>query len=220
MAAQLQPPLDPVEVRVLGALIEKEITTPEYYPLSLNALTNACNQKNNRDPVVSYNDDDVREALERLRHRGLAFARTGAGSRVEKYGQRLQEQFNFGRREIAVLDVLMLRGPQTLGELRTGGSRMHQFDDLEQVERTLQGLTEWQGQAFVVQLPRVAGTKEPRWAHLLSGEPAAAAGPIAETPASGSRQDRVAALEEEVARLRADLENLRSDFAALKRQLE
>lgn len=205
---------------MLGALIEKEITTPEYYPLSLNALTNACNQKNNRDPVVSYEDEDVREALERLRHRGLSFVRTGAGSRVEKFGQRFQEQFNFGRREIAVLDVLMLRGPQTLGELRNNSARMHHFDDLEAVERTLQGLTDWQGQRFVIQLPRTVGIKEPRWAHLLSGEP-----PVAEAaaPAGGAapaRQDRLMALEEEVARLRADLEVLRADFDALKRQLE
>jgi uncharacterized protein YceH (UPF0502 family) len=202
---------------VLGALIEKEITTPEYYPLSLNALTNACNQKNNRDPVVSYGEEDVREALERLRHRGLAFARTGAGSRVEKYGQRLQEQFNFGRREIAVLDVLMLRASQTLGELRTNGARMHPFEDLEQVERTLQSLTDWQGQAFVVQLPRQAGTKEPRWAHLLSGEPSLVEAGAA-APAAGPRQDRIVALEEEVARLREDLERLRADFEALRRQ--
>jgi uncharacterized protein YceH (UPF0502 family) len=219
MAAQLQPPLDPVEVRVLGALIEKEITTPEYYPLSLNALTNACNQKNNRDPVVSYTDEDVREALNRLRERGLAFVRTGAGSRVEKFGQRLQEQFNFGRREIAVLDVLMLRGPSTLGEIRTSGARMHHFDDLEEVERTLQGLTQWQGQTFAMQLARTVGTKEPRWAHLLSGEQAATLERSAET-AAGPRQDRLAALEQEVAALRSDLDSLRADFAALKRQLE
>jgi uncharacterized protein len=217
--AQLQPPLDAVEVRVLGALIEKEITTPEYYPLSLNALTNACNQKNNRNPVVSYTDEDVREALERLRHRGLAFVRTGAGSRVEKFGERLQEQFNFGRREIAVLDVLMVRGPSTLGELRTSGARMHNFDDLEAVERTLQALTEWQGQAFVVQLPRSVGTKEPRWAHLLSGEPAATAGE-ATSESAGPRADRIGALEEELSRLREEFESLRAEFAAFRRQLE
>ncbi|HET8550346.1 MAG TPA: YceH family protein [Bryobacteraceae bacterium] len=218
MDAQLQPPLDPVEVRVLGALIEKEITTPEYYPLSVNALTNACNQKNNRDPVVSYSDEDVREALERLRERGLAFVRTGAGSRVEKFGQRLQEQFNFGRREIAALDVLMLRGPSTLGEIRTSGARMHPFDDLEEVERTLQGLSDWQGQPFVVQLPRAPGTKEPRWAHLLSGQPAAS--PERPAEAAAPRQDRLTALEIEVARLRFDLDTLLAEFAALKRQLD
>ena len=200
-------------------MIEKEITTPEYYPLSLNALTNACNQKNNRNPVVSYSDEDVREALERLRHRGLAFVRTGAGSRVEKFGERLQEQFNLGRREIAVLDVLMLRGPSTLGELRTSGARMHNFDDLETVERTLQALMEWQGQSFVVQLARTVGTKEPRWAHLLSGEPSAtAADGMAES--TSTRTDRMGALEEEIAQLRADLDALRAEFAAFRRQLE
>ena len=159
MPAELSPPLDFMELRVLAALLEKEITTPEYYPLSLNALTNACNQKTNREPVSNFSDDEVRDALERLRHRGLSFVRTGAGSRVEKFGSRLQEQLNFGRAELAVLTELMLRGPQTVGELRTRAERMHRFDDLDQVERALLSLTEWQGKTLVTQLPRQPGTK-------------------------------------------------------------
>lgn len=208
MPVQLQPPLDPVEIRVLGALAEKEITTPEYYPLSLNALTNACNQKSNREPVVSYEDDDVRDAIERLRHRGLAFVRTGAGSRVEKFGHRLSEQMNLGRRELAVLTVLMLRGPQTLGELRDRTERMHRFDDLDAVERTLQSLGSWDGQELARQLSRQPGTKEPRYGHLLAGEPAmpeAAAAPA-------GREDRIAALEAEVARLRQEFDDFRRRF--------
>jgi uncharacterized protein YceH (UPF0502 family) len=213
MTAQLDPPLEAIEVRVLGALIEKEITTPEYYPLSLNALTNACNQKTNREPVTSYSDDEVRDALERLRQRGLSFVRTGAGSRVEKFGHRLQEQFNFSRGETAVLTVLMLRGPQTFGEIRDRAERMHRFDDLEQVERVLRGLAERAEGALARQLPRAPGTKEARWAHLLAGEPAVAESAATIVP----RPDRVSELEAEVGRLRSELEALRSEFEAFRR---
>ena len=126
--------LDAVEARVLGALIEKDLTTPEYYPLSLNALTNACNQKTNREPVTNYDDATVAAAIERLRSERMAAAVTGAGSRVEKYAHRLADNFNFSERELAILAVLLLRGPQTPGELRQRADRMHSFDDLEAVE--------------------------------------------------------------------------------------
>ena len=126
--------LHPVEARVLGSLIEKEITTPEYYPLSLNALVNACNQKSNRDPAVSYDEETVLQALELLRNKGLVTTITGAGSRVPKYSHRFSEKLNLGRREIAILCELMLRGPQTVGELRTRGERLHRFNDLTEVE--------------------------------------------------------------------------------------
>src|SRR5215467_2756660 len=128
---------DPVEVRVLGSLIEKEITTPEYYPMSLNALVNACNQKSNRDPVVSYDDDTVDDAIDRLKPKGLMLTITGAGSRVAKHAHRLSEKLNLGRRETAILCELMVRGPQTVGELKNRAGRMHDFDDLQEVESVL-----------------------------------------------------------------------------------
>ena len=210
--------LNPLEVRVLGALIEKEITTPEYYPLSLNALVNACNQKSNRDPVVAWDEDDVDRALESLRARGLALRSTGAGSRVPKHAHRLTEQLNPDRREIAVLCELMLRGPQTVGELRTHTERMHRFDDTGEVEAVLQRLMEREPAALVVHLPRRAGEKEARFAHLLSGAPSLD-GPEA-TDAPPARTDRVGELERKVEDLQREMESLRSQFADFRRQFE
>jgi uncharacterized protein len=212
--------LHPAEVRVLGCLLEKEITTPEYYPLSLNALVNACNQKSNRDPVVEFDSETVGQALESLRDKGLLLAITGAGSRVPKYGHRISEKLNLGRRELAILCELMLRGPQTLGELRTRSERMHRFDDLAEVEAVLDRLPE-----LVVKLPRRPGEKEIRYAHLLSGTPA-----IPETHEEAAqahfgrpdldRSDRINALETEVTQLRDEIENLKEQFAAFRRQFE
>jgi len=210
--------LDPVEVRVLGALIEKEIATPEYYPLSLNALVNACNQKSNRDPMTAYGEDEVERALESLRARGLALRSTGAGSRVPKHAHRLTEQLNPDRREIAVLCELMLRGPQTVGELRTHTERMHGFDDTGEVEATLQRLMEREPAALAVGLPRRAGEKETRFAHLLSGAPVQAEPEPAEAPPA--RHDRVGELERKVEDLQREMEFLRSQFADFRRQLE
>src|SRR5438093_6216592 len=158
--------LDPVELRVLGALMEKEIATPDYYPLSLNALVNACNQKSNREPVVSYDEEIVETALAGLRKQGLCM-RVSGDSRVPKHEQRFTERDNLGRREAAVLCVLMLRGPQTVGELRGRTERLYNFDDLESVENTLQRLAEI---GFVKQLPRQSGYKESRWAQLPAGD--------------------------------------------------
>ena len=208
--------LDSAEVRVLGCLLEKEITTPEYYPLSLNALVNACNQKSNRDPAVHYDEDGVQDALEPLRQKGLLTTVTGAGSRVPKYGHRISEKLNLGRRELAILCELMLRGPQTLGELRTRTERLHRFDDTAQVEAVIERLPE-----LIVKLPRRPGEKEPRYAHLLSGEPAAHA--LEEEPRNPEalpRSDRVGALEAEVAQLRAEVESLKQQFADFRRQFE
>ena len=157
------------EVRVLGALIEKEITTPDYYPLSLNALTNACNQKSNRNPVMALDEGAVREALDSLSRKWLAGPASTAESRVTKFGHRVQEVFNFDRRQTALLCELMLRGPQTLGELRTHAERLYRFDDLETLEATLQKLAEREP-PLVKKLPRLPGTKEPRYAHLLAGD--------------------------------------------------
>lgn len=212
-------PLDPVEVRVLGSLLEKDITTPEYYPLSLNALVAACNQKNNRDPVVSYDEETAGEALDRLRQRGLAFVRSGAGHRVEKHGHQLGESLNLGRRELALLCTLMLRGPQTLGELRDRSGRMYDFNDLAEVESALQRLAEREPEPLVTQLPRQPGTKEPRWMHRLAGEPATEiAGDTA--AAEPTRADRLARLETEIAGLRAQVGALERQFEEFRKQFE
>jgi uncharacterized protein YceH (UPF0502 family) len=209
--------LDTDEVRVLGSLLEKEVTTPEYYPLSLNALLNACNQKSNRDPVVHFDEDTVERALYTLRDKGLLLNITGAGSRVPKYGHRLSEKLNLGRRELAILCELMVRGPQTLGELRTRAERMHHFDDLAEIESILDRMPE-----LVVRLPRRPGEKEARYAHLLSG-PAAAAALEQEQPADSvapPRSDRLLLLEAEVAQLRQEIEDLKQQFAGFQKQFE
>jgi len=205
--------LHPIEVRVLGSLLEKEITTPEYYPLSLNALINACNQKSNREPMVNFDQETVEHALQTLRDKGLLLTITGAGSRVPKYGHRISERLNLGRRELAIVCELMLRGPQTLGELRTRADRMHPFEDLAQVESVIEHLPE-----LITKLPRRPGEKEARYAHLLSGAPT-----ISENEpevAQPMRSDRIATLEAEVAELRSDLESLKEQFAGFRKQFE
>ncbi len=210
--------LDPVEVRVLGSLLEKDITTPEYYPLTLNALVNACNQKSNRDPAVNYDDATVLRALESLRAKALAGVVSGGSNRVPKYSHRFSEKLNFGRRELALVCELMVRGPQTLGELRNRASRMYDFSDLDEVESVLRQLSDRPGGPFVVQLPHQAGTKEPRWAHLFSGEPVLDAAPGVLPPAA--RTDRIAALENEIAELRNEIDLLKSQFQEFRRQFE
>ena len=205
--------LHPVEARVLGSLIEKEITTPEYYPLSLNALINACNQKSNRDPVVFYDEEIVLEALDTLRTKGLSTTITGAGSRVPKYAHRFSEKLNLGRREIAVLCELLLRGPQTGGEIRNRAERLHRFHDLSEVESLVDRMTE-----FVTRLPRRAGEKESRYAQLLTGPVNVSAEPVAiQTPA---RQDRLDLLETELEQLRSELADLKRQFADFQKQFE
>jgi uncharacterized protein len=212
--------LDAVEVRVLGSLLEKEIATPEYYPLTTNALVNACNQKSNREPVVSYDEGAVEDALECLRAKRLASTITGAGLRVPKHRQVFSETFNLGRREHAVLCVLMLRGPQTAGEIRERASRLHEFSDTEAVENCIERLMERQPDALVAKLPRLPGTKEPRYAHLLSGSPQfEQPQPVAVEPAR-PREDRLAALELEVQSLREDFDRIREQFASFRRQFE
>jgi uncharacterized protein YceH (UPF0502 family) len=199
--------LDEAELRVLGALMEKEIATPEYYPLSLNALVNACNQKSNREPVVAYDDAAVEAALEALRAKGLAMRVTGRDSRVPKHEQRFTEQFNLGRREAAIICVLMLRGPQTVGELRGRTDRLHTFDDLESVESTLHKLAEI---GFARQLPRQAGYKEQRWAQLLAGDVEVAEAAPAPAERGPSDRERIAALERDLAELRREFEEFRA----------
>ncbi|MGD0500065.1 MAG: YceH family protein [Bryobacteraceae bacterium] len=201
--------LDAAEARVLGALLEKEIATPDYYPLSLNALVNACNQKSNREPVVNYDDAIVENALAALRAMGLALRAAGGDSRVPKHAQRFTEKFNLGRREAALLCVLMLRGPQTLGELRGRAERLFQFDGLEAVEGTLNHLAEME---FARQLPRQPGFKEPRWGHLLSGEPPGVEEPPPVAGRAPSDRERIAALETALAELKREFEEFRTKF--------
>jgi uncharacterized protein len=211
--------LDDVEVRVLGALMEKEIATPEYYPLSLNALVNACNQKSNREPVVSYDEDTVETALAGLRAKGLAVRMSGHDMRVPKHAHRVSEVINLGRREAAVLCVLMLRGPQTAGELRGRTERLYEFDDLEAVDACLTRLMEWEPEPLVTRLPRQVGYKEVRYAHLLSGEPQAT--PV--TQAAGARETHdgpIARLQASVDRLDAEVADLKRQFGEFRKQFE
>jgi uncharacterized protein len=214
--------LNEVECRVLGSLIEKEITTPEYYPLSLNALVNACNQKSNRDPVMNLDEAAVRQALHSLNSQSLVRSVSASDSRVTKYEHRLQEAFNFYRHEIAILCVLLLRGPQTPGELRTRAERMHPFDDLSAVQSSLQHLMKREPPLVKV-LPRQPGTKESRYAHLLSGDielfEAQPAGEQQLAPASADG-DRMARLEEEIASLRKDIADMRQQFAQFRKEFE
>lgn len=209
--------LNEIEARVLGSLIEKDITTPDYYPLSLNALTNACNQKNNREPVMALEEEAIRHALRTLNEKGLAGTAGGADSRVTKYEHRLQEVFNFTRPEIAVLCVLLLRGPQTPGELRGRTERMHPFEELADVLSALQHLMQREP-PLVKMLPRQPGTKESRYAHLLCGELDSwtAPAPVEAHPvaAHGTAND------ERIARLEAEVVALKKEQAELKEQLE
>ncbi len=216
-------PLSDLEVRVLGALIEKDITTPDYYPLSLNALVNACNQKNNRDPVMTLDEDAVRAALDSLQVQRLAGPASGADSRVPKYEHRLQEVFNFDRREIAILCVLLLRGAQTPGELRGRAERMYRFEGLEDVHGALDRLSQ-RVPPLVAVLPRQPGTKESRYMHLLSGgavsaEPARAAENLSRVE-NPSREDRLTILEREVADLREQIAGMQEQLAAFRKQFE
>lgn len=216
--------LTEIETRVLGALIEKDITTPDYYPLSLNALVNACNQKNNREPVMTLDEETVRTALATLQEKRLAGPASGADSRVTKYEHRLQEVFNFDRREIAIVCVLLLRGPQTPGELRGRTDRMYHFEALDDVVSTLDRLAQREPPLARV-LPRQPGTKESRYTHLFSGEPvipdfAAATVSDFSTQSPSSAADRLAYLEEEVAALRRELSEVQQQLAAFRKQFE
>jgi uncharacterized protein YceH (UPF0502 family) len=217
--------LTEIETRVLGSLIEKDITTPDYYPLSLKALVNASNQKNNREPVMTLDESSVREALAALQEKRLAGPAGGADSRVTKFEHRLQEVFNFDRREIAVLCVLLLRGPQTPGELRGRTDRMYHFEALEDVVSTLDRLAQREPPLVSI-LPRQPGTKESRYTHLLSGEPVEqpvaprAVAALALGASGGEIADRVTALESDVSNLRAELAEIQQQLASFRKQFE
>jgi uncharacterized protein YceH (UPF0502 family) len=236
--------LTETEARVLGVLLEKEITTPDYYPLSLNALTNACNQKSNRDPLMTLDDDSVRAALRTLHDQSLARSVSAADSRVTKYEHRLQEAFNFDRREAAIFCELLLRGPQTPGELRTRAERMHPLADLGEVQSVLQRLITREP-SLVKILPRQPGTKESRYTHLLTPDTSQTQPPQLGTsvhsthgnaPQVGSANAReahtpravhenaneheVSRLSTEVAALRQEIAELKQQFAAFRKQFE
>jgi uncharacterized protein len=214
--------LTEVEARVLGALVEKDITTPDYYPLSLIALVNACNQKNNRDPVMSLEENTVRDALSGLQELRLAGPASGADSRVTKYEHRLQDVFNFSRGETAVLCVLLLRGPQTPGELRGRTERIHPFEDLDAVQSSLQRLMQREP-PLALTLPRQPGTKESRYAHLLSGKidvtQMAAAHEHSPSRSAGDGE-QFARLEEQLAGLQREVSDLKQLFEEFRKQFE
>ena len=208
------------EVRVLGSLMEKEMATPDYYPLSLNALVNACNQKSNRNPVVSYSEDEVIYALKGLQERKLV--RQSNIGRVSKYEQIFTNEFNFVSREAAIVCVLLVRGPQTVGEIRGRTERLHSFDSLEEVQETLDSLAEMD---LVTKLPRQPGRKESRYSHLLSGEPEASTADTSRSAEPESvivrrKDNRLDELEEQVISLREELKNLQDEFAEFKAQFD
>ena len=212
-----------IEVRVLGALVEKQVTTPEYYPLTLNALTLACNQKNNRHPVTSYSENEVANALETLREKNLTYVFHGSTSRVPKYKHVLPEVMHLNPAETALMCVLMLRGPQTLGEMRSNSARLHEFSGLDEVDETLNGLAVREPEPLVVRLPRQPGQKEARIAHLLSGEPPEEIVSEIATPRTASRQndrERIESLEQSVTALTDEVKNLQQQFSDFKKQFE
>jgi uncharacterized protein len=213
--------LSDIEARVLGCLVEKEITTPEYYPLSLNALVHACNQKSNREPLMNLEEDSVRQALRALGEQALARSASG-DSRVAKFEHRLSEVFNFTRPESAILCELLLRGPQTPGELRSRAERMHAFEDLGVVHTTLKHLMEREP-ALVKLLPRQSGNKEARYAHLLSGDVEVRDAPAereVSVSKSVSENGRLAQLVDEVASLKKEMAELKQQFAEFRKQFE
>ncbi len=214
--------LNDVEVRVLGSLVEKQVTTPEYYPLTLNSLTLACNQKNNRNPVTAFDESTVAQALETLREKNLTYVFHGSTSRVPKYKHVMPEVMHLDPKELALMCVLMLRGPQTAGELRGSAARLFDFSGIEEVDETLRNLSTREDEPMVVRLPRQAGQKEARFAHLLSGEVAfeAQAEEMTSVRSAPRGGDRIATLETEIETLKTQFEDLRQQFDQFKKQFE
>ena len=221
-------PFDDIEIRVLGALLEKARTTPDSYPLSLNALTAACNQSSNREPVMSLAETEVSAAVDRLRRRSLVRAIVRSGAGVTKYQHLMDEAMGLVNRQLALLCVLMLRGPQTAGELRTRSQRLHDFEDVADVESALEGLATRDPEPLVVRLPRRPGQREERWAHLLAGADAAQAAGASDgahaaeprAPVAAADDGRLARLESELAALRQEVADLRSELASFRKQFE
>ena len=220
-------PLTGVEARVLGSLIEKEMTTPDYYPMSINALMNACNQTSNRDPVVQYEEGTVASAVETMRRRSLVRAVQQSGSRVMKYRHLVAETMNLDARQAAVLCVLLLRGPQTVGELRTRGTRLTSLETLEEVETTLEELIARAPEPLVTRLPRRPGQKEVRYAHLLCGEvrvddsdEAGEGTAVAAGRAQSADAERISGLEAGMEELRREVADLRSQLETFRKMFE
>jgi uncharacterized protein YceH (UPF0502 family) len=221
--------IDHLCVRILGALIEKEVTTPDYYPLSLNGLVTACNQKSNRDPVMKLSEEEVMNGLDTLKEKRLVWQRSVAGARVSKYEHNLRSFHRFSETEMGILCVLMLRGPQTIGEIRQRTDRLCNFGSLDEVESTVRGLISREDGPFVFELPRQPGRKEPRFVHLFAGEEwvrelaSAIEGQEESTPLPGavfSRSDRIGELEAKVETLTEELHSLREEFDAFRKMLE
>ncbi len=213
--------LSETEARVLGSLVEKQLTTPEYYPLTLNALTAACNQKSNRDPVMSLNDTAILAAVDVLRDKNLVYLYYGSSSRAVKYKHMMPSVYELDAAGVALVAVLLLRGPQTLGELRERTGRLHEFGGLGEVQEALDGLIR-RDEPLVIKLERQPGQKEARFAHLLSGEVDQSAVPMGREreTASGTRggNERIAELENELEKVRTDLAELRKEFDAFREQ--
>lgn len=210
--------LDPVELRVLAVLAEKEALTPDNYPMSLNAIVNGCNQLSSRDPVMQLSDDIVLDTLQRLAERKLVNAISQAGARVVKYEHRMRIKWTLEQDKLAVLTVLMLRGLQTAGEIRTRSGRLHEFKSVQDVETALQFLID-KYPPLVVRLERAPGTKESRYGQLLGGEITIVAG-SEQTSSAQTQGGRIAQLEEEVASLRGEMDELRAQFEAFRRQFQ
>jgi uncharacterized protein YceH (UPF0502 family) len=214
--------LTEVEARVLGSLVEKQLTTPEYYPLTLNALTAACNQKSNRDPVVSYDETTIMSAIDSLRDKNLVYLYYGTSSRAVKYKHMMPSVFDLDAAGVALVAVLLLRGPQTIGELRERTGRLHEFAGLGEVQEALDGLTR-RDEPLVIKLERQAGQKEARYAHLLSGPiDQSAVAPMRESRdvSSSGKEDKIAKLESEIENLRGEFASLRQTFEEFRKQFE
>lgn len=213
-------PLTDVEARVIGSLVEKQLTTPDYYPLTLNALTAACNQKSNRDPVVSYDETTLMGAIDSLRDKNLVYLFYGSGSRTVKYKHMLPSVYDLDNAGVAVVAVLLLRGPQTIGEIRERTGRLHEFGGLNEVQETLDDLGR-RDEPLVVQLERQPGQKEARYAHLLSGEVIAQpSAPPAQGIASQGANDQFEKLEREIGELREELTEFKATFDEFRKQFD
>ena len=211
--------LNEIEARIVGCLIEKEATTPDYYPLTLNALVAACNQKSNRFPVVEYDEKTVNHALEDLREKNIVYVFYGSTSRVPKYKHILPKLLEIDRHEVAVICVLLLRGFQTIGELRERTQRIYEFESLEEVHQTLEELKKRE-EPLIIELPKQPGQKEARYAHLLSGEISVEAMEMVHHSPSQAKQEQIAKLESEIEELKTNFAALRAEFEEFKKQFE
>jgi uncharacterized protein len=218
--------IDPIAVRILGALMEKENTTPDYYPLTLNALINACNQKSNREPVMQLSEDAVMTALDDLKIKHFIWQRTVHGARANKYEHNLKSFFDFNEKQMAVVCTLLLRGPQTIGEIRQRTDRMCSFESLEEAESIIRSLISWDDGPLVLELPRQPGRKEPRFVHLFSGKQWAeqfataseAPSEAVSAPSGPSENNRISDLENSVSDLQIQIAKLRQEFEEFRNQ--